>query len=193
MSLYNIIRIAIAILLSIILIFTINKKINPNKIKKAIAIVILCCFSFASFLELIPFENNFIFFRTPQDAIHYYANDDIEHIIYGESTCLVIIESENNTRQILKEKDGGWEIHTAFEIKKSHMKLINTNAIYILSLKNSTDKYIYISSVFGNKLNIYDNINSVFYKTTRGDYYAFISDFSNEYTLYINNEKIFFE
>lgn len=188
MSLYVVIRILIAVLL-IAVILLINKKRPFIKKHSTLAIIIIACFSLSAVLHLIPFENAFVSFETPEEAANYYSNSDIENIIYGDSSCLILYKSETNARQILTKEENGWKIHTGFENKQSHMTLIDRTTVYVINLKNSTDQYIVIRDLSKNELNISDNIESVFYRTEDGTYFAYLSSLSNDYFLIIDGKE----
>ena len=191
-SLYSISRILISVLLLAVCIFVIKKKISFNKQRLFTGIAIFCCFCVAAVLELIPYENSFISFDTPEKAIQYYSNNDIENILYGKDTCLVLTSGKSNTRQILNKKNKGWNIQTEFNIKKTNMKPIGTDYAYILSIEESTDRYILVRNVSGKELELYDNLNSEFTQANTGEYYAYLSDFSDEYILYVDGEEVRF-
>ena len=192
MSLYNIVRILISVLLLAVCIFVIKKKVNINKQRIVTVIAIFCCFSVAAVLELIPFENNFISFDTPEKVVQYYSNNDIENILYGKDTCLVLTSGKSNTRQLLNKQINGWNIQTEFNIKKTNTKSIGTDYAYILSIDESADRYIMIRNVSGKELKLYDNLNSKFMQANTGEYYAYLSDFSDDYILYINGTEVRF-
>ncbi len=188
MSLYVFVRILITVLL-IAVIFLINKIRPFIKKHSTLAIIVIACFSLSAVMNLIPFENVFTSFETPEEAANYYSNSDIENIIYGENTCLVLYKSETNARKILTKEENGWKIHTGFENKQSHMTLIDRTTVYVINLKNSTDQYLVVSNAFKNELKISDNIDSVFYRTEKGTYFAYLSNLSNDYILNIDGKE----
>ena len=191
MAYYNLVRCLIAVVL-IAVVLLVNKKRHFIKKQSVLAIIVIACFGLSAVLHLLPFESAFISFDTPEKAANYYSNSDIDNIIYGDNSCLVLYSNGNTKRQILTKDDNGWKIHSGFEIKESHMTLVNRTSVYIISLENSTDRYIVISDFSEKKLTVSDNINSVFYSDSDGNYFAYLSNFSDDYTVNVNGETVTF-
>lgn len=187
-SLYHFVRLLIAVLL-IAVILLINKIRPFIKKHSTLTIIVVACFSLSAVLHLIPFENAFVSFDTPEKAASYYSNSDIDNIIYGENTCLVLYKSETNARQILTKEDNGWKLHTGFENKRSHRAFAYGVYVHVINLKNTTDQYIVIDSE-KKELNISDNLDSVFYRTINGTYFAYLSSLSNDYILNIDGNEL---
>lgn len=193
MSLYIFVRIAIATICLFIIIRCIINKVSVNKQKTSIIWVVIIVFSLSSFLYLLPFENLFVSFKTPESAVYYYNNWDDIHIVYGQDSCLVISENDSSKKQqILIKDDEGWKIKTGFSIKTIAQQSNNLNYLKIMNVNGSQDTYISIINIFGDNVDIQDKYNTHFKKTEPGHYYGYLSNYSEGYSITINSIEIKF-
>lgn len=193
MSLYIFVRIAIATICLFIIIRCIINKVSVNKQKTSIIWVVIIVFSLSSFLYLLPFENLFVSFKTPESAVYYYNNWDDIHIVYGQDSCLVISENDSSKKQqILIKNDDGWKIKTGFAINTIAKQSSNMNYVTIMNVEDSQDKYISVRNIFNDNLDIQDSCNSCFTEVEPGAYYGYITDFSEEYCITINDMELTF-
>lgn len=147
----------------------------------------------------VPVENIFVKFDSPESVYNYYqlGNHDIHTVIEGDCSALVV-GSENDVYEILvipKEKDG-WKIGISTNTEKT--VIVNEeNELYmtIYQLKNTNDTFIEISHFYGNSLDITDSEKSDFASVSITErpyytYYACISNFGEEYQIFVNGNKI---
>ena len=139
----------------------------PKKIASFLAVV-----SFAAVISLsamFPVENLFVNFESPERVFHYTNFGEIDEIIYGHDSCLVVYAKENSTcsHYIIPRTAKGYKIPNFFPLqeKENENELLNEMGEKVES-------------------NIVRVENTSFI-------YFFLPDFSGEYCLSINGEKIF--
>lgn len=153
-----------------------------------------------SLLYLIPFENAFITFSTPEKAFHYTNSWDIDNIVSGTETSFVIASKNNvNTYKIVPKTQKGWKISSALATKDMFQYFCNGISIHIYRYKNSSDYYIALFDTDGGQINITDNRGSNFISVIQNQsadiepvyhYYACINNMDSEYVITLNGEDI---
>ena len=153
-----------------------------------------------SLLYLIPFENAFITFSTPEKAFHYTNSWDIDNIVSGTETSFVIASKNNvNTYKIVPKTQKGWKISSALATKDMFQYFYNGISIHIYRYKNSSDYYIALFDTDGGQINITDNRGSNFISVIQNQsadiepvyhYYACINNMDSEYVITLNGEDI---
>lgn len=153
-----------------------------------------------SLLYLIPFENAFITFSTPEKAFHYTNSWDIDNIVSGTETSFVIASKNNvNTYKIVPKTQKGWKISSALATKDMFQYFCNGISIHIYRYKNSSDYYIAVFDTDGGQINITDNRGSNFISVIQNQsadiepvyhYYACINNMDSEYVITLNGEDI---
>lgn len=99
--LYGMFRLGIGFIIAIVLFVLIKYTKTIDKRKCCIAAFIAVSIT-VSLLYLIPFENAFITFSTPEKAFHYTNSWDIGDIVSGKETSFVIASKNNvNTYKIV--------------------------------------------------------------------------------------------
>lgn len=111
--LYGMFRLGIGFIIAIVLFVLIKYTKTIDKRKCCIAAFIAVSIT-VSLLYLIPFENAFITFSTPEKAFHYTNSLDIDNIVSGTETSFVIASKNNvNTYKIVPktQKAGKLAVH----------------------------------------------------------------------------------
>lgn len=202
MELYSILR-WIFLVCSAILILVL-----ANKCKKK-ALAIICGFAIligAVIFDLhFPLENNFVHFKTAQQAFSYYNNGKILNEIDGKNSTLIIYKSDNEIgTSIIPKKGTNWQINPLFSFDTVCLKSINSeNAkcnIVVFQAKNTKDFYVNVILWFEDGVPaVSDNRKSVFCSVEEPDqvtfknsysFYGYVEDISNEYQIQVNGETI---
>lgn len=203
MSLYSLIR-WLFVVGSIVAIFII-----ANKSQKR-AVSIIC--GFAILISAIaldfrfPIENNFISFKTIQNAFSYINNGKIIDVIEGAKSGLVVYEDDDAIGLCFlpKTEKNRWEIDSIFSFDTVYDKIINIKDIdynvTVYQTKKTNDFYIVIDAWFvTEKPIVSDNKESDFvcvertYANTNKMAYSFLTYIENlnkEYKIQVNNETI---
>lgn len=197
--LYGMFRLGIGFIIAIVLFVLIKYAKTIDKRKCCIAAFIAVSIT-VSLLYLIPFENAFITFSTPEKAFHYTNSWDIDNIVSGKETSFVIASKNNvNTYKIIPKTQKGWKISSALATKDMFQYSCNGISIHIYRYKNSSDYYIALFDTDGGQINITDNRGSNFISVIQNQsadiepiyhYYACINNMDSEYVITINGEDI---
>lgn len=101
---YIALRVIVCLLILLISILGILKsKIHKKKLWISLAVAV--SFIIASASYLVPIENLFIAFDTPEDAYFYtHQTEKVEDIVYGQDSCLIV--GEDSYGFISKKGDG---------------------------------------------------------------------------------------
>lgn len=196
--LYGIIRIVffgLAFLFAFVFISS-SKMIRKKMI---IVVAMIMCVVLCSISFLMPIENLFIKFKSPEVVFNYSCNGKIEDIIYGHNSCLIFSSDAYN---IILKTEAGYKISTVFSSKTVYDKFDKYGSFKVYNASNTNDFYIWGTMILKEStVNITDSNNSVLKtkitKNSNTNYYTaliygFIDSFTNDYFLLINGEKILF-
>lgn len=153
-------------------------------------------------LSMIPFENLFITFNSPEAAYEYFSfgQSNIELVVEGNN-CDFIIDRKNDsdTYLMIPKTADGWKIGIGSNTKRVGQKLSNGVSVYVYQYKNTSDYFVTILDTNGGESNISDDYNTVFYSLERYNvsleknfvtYYAHIPNFNSQYSIIVNGDKI---
>ncbi len=169
--------------------------------KKRVSIVFAVLFAATiSVFSMFPVENLFINFKSPEKVFNYINTGEINEIIYGQDSCLIVYSKGNNTGgyYIIPKTATGYKIPNYFTIKKISHKFDESGLFDVYNVKGTQDFYvfgtvhldekeneIYICNEMGKKI----EADIVRVEDTSFIYF-FLHDFPNKYYLSINEEKV---
>ncbi len=185
---YSLIRFLIVILLLVFTVILIRK--SKNKLRKAI--ILLAFIAFDVVLALVPIENGFIPFSSPEQVAKYYTVEEAEGVIYGENTALVI--TTKSSKIIFPKTDKGWKIAMPYKTDLKYFDTISDGTVIaVLNFDGTDEWYVEIYSVVDSELNITDNLNSEFEliipaseNIKSGTYFAYVKGFNENYEISVN-------
>lgn len=159
-------------------------------------VILLAVFSF-----IVPVENAFVTFSSPQSAYSYTYSDKVRLVVEGEDTALVIGEGrKGDVYGIVPKSDTGWKLPMAFGTKLIIDKITSDEVIFqVCRYKDSEEYYITVFNSNGAAADVTDNRNSKFYHLDKSNiardetfysYYAYVHGLDDEYTLIVNGEAI---
>ena len=150
--------------------------------------------------SLIPIENTFLNFSTPESSYKYNNSGDVKLIVNGEKTDFIVgSKGDTDIYTIVPKADEGWKLGMGLDIKNVSRVIFNGISIHVYQYKNSNDYYITILDTDGGLLDITDTRNSEFmylYKEndslnkTYYTYYAYINGFDIPYSITVNDKEI---
>lgn len=155
-------------------------------------------------MSFIPFENLFITFNSPEKVFNYYIGDksDVNLVVNGKNSDLVIGKNNDaNVYLIVPKNDDGWKIGVGIDTKRIMQKTYNRIVIYVYQYKNTNDYFVTILDTNGGYSEIVDSCNSKFFLLENASdslgkvfvtYFANVSQYSQEYWINVNGEKIVF-
>lgn len=141
---FNIIRIALCFILSFCALFIIGRSRIVRKGLASILSVGLCLIV-VSLSATFPVENIFIAFNSPESAFNYYAaSGEIEEIIDGQDSCLVIYSIDNSTygQYIFPKTAKGYKIPGYFDVGRVSHKFDMDGVFEVSNVKGTEDYYV---------------------------------------------------
>lgn len=115
-------------------------------IRKKLALIIsgVLCLLLCTISNLIPVENLFIDFNTPEDVFYYTNKGSIVDILHGDDSCLVYYSKGHNTfSHCFVKKDGDNYKILPRTNKKKVNRISNTNVtLDVYTILNTQDYYV---------------------------------------------------
>jgi len=188
---YSIIRYFIFIILFFVGII-ILKKFKLLK-KKSIVFLFTTTLLLIVISGYIPVENVFVKFQTIESMYKYLSFNDIEYIINGDKTSLVIgsdVKNRNSKEWYIALKtDNGYKINV--RSADTAISMTEECSISLITDKKTDDTYIKVESNEPKPLELEDNHNSEFVMTDVNpvfgyEYTAFAGNIDENYQLIVN-------
>ena len=198
---YSVIRLIISCIFLVCSITIIKKS---KAIRKHILYIVFAILSMwlVVVLMLLPFENLFITFDSPEAAYEYFnlGKSNIELIVEGND-CDFIIDCKNgsDTYLIVPKTEDGWKLGIGSNTKRILQKLSNGIVLYVYQYKNTSEYFITIFDTNGKEADISDEYNTKFFSLERDNdslgktfitYYAHITNLNPQYSIMVNNNEI---
>jgi hypothetical protein len=202
--LYGILRILFFMIIYAIGIILITKSKNKkNKLYLALISIgfILC----SAFSTLVPVENLFINFKSPESVFKYVGIGKIKNVNCGESSCMIIFTDKKNSYKysystVLKTSKG-YKIGTTLSYKNVYTKKAGSKYLEVYNVVNTDDYYVF--GLFSSKeveTRLSDSKNTEFknvilskedadYKTYITN--AYVEDIDKDYYVTFESEKIY--
>lgn len=190
--LFIIVRFLFGIIIFIACLFFIRKLHAIHK-RWRFAVAFVAAAMGITILALLPVENAFLAFSSPQSAYQYNHTGNVKLIVSGKITDFVVgAKGDVDEYTILPKSDDGWKLGMGFDTKRIHQTISDGVVIYVYQYKNSDDYYITILDTDGGPLELTDNRNSDFQclehkdevlRTTFYTYYAYVHDYDDSYAL----------
>lgn len=144
-------------------------------------------------IVIMPFENLFLKFNTPETAFKYTTNNcDIIKVVKSNQTALIIYLEKSSTYATIFSKSGGKWKAPFWPDKQSILRLENGEIVLVTKEPKSNNFYIMITTSSDVKL-VSDNQNSNFEIFLENDYWthyvAYVSDYEGDYIININGEQ----
>lgn len=197
--LFAITRIILGITIFIIGYFLIGKIKSINAFRKLI-ITFMLTIIFTTLSALIPLENVFVTFSSPESAYNYNHSGKVKLIVNGSKTDFIVGEKNNtDVYLIVPKSDNGWKQGLGLDTKRICDKISDGITVYVYQYKNTDDYYIVLLNTNGGPLDITDNNNSEFIYSESANsilnktfytYYAYLNSFNRQYTLTVNVENV---
>ena len=197
--LFAITRIILGITIFIIGYFLIGKIKSINAFRKLI-ITFMLTIIFTTLSALIPLENVFVTFSSPESAYNYNHSGKVNLIVNGSKTDFIVGEKNNtDVYLIVPKSDNGWKQGLGLDTKRICDKISDGITVYVYQYKNTDDYYIVLLNTNGGPLDITDNNNSEFIYSESANsilnktfytYYAYLNSFNRQYTLTVNGENV---
>ncbi len=200
----------ITILLFSVSAFYANKKIRKKGIRFVVSVmlffisVIVVSYGCTAFINLITD------FKTPQSIFKFTHTEEIVDVVEGDESCMIVFRKDKNSYgqdYYLKSGDE-YKFTYSFQTKKVASSTGKYGICSIDNVRRTNDYYVVGGATIedGKNLTVTGNDNQVFQYTAVGDtlvlpngkkqkdilFYSTFNDFSDDYCLIINGEKISF-
>lgn len=149
---------------------------------------------------IIPIENVFVTFSSPESAYGYTNSGEVKLIVEGEQSDFVVGEKDSaNVYAIIPKVSNGWKLGMGLDVKRIRQTISEEIIIYVYQYKDSDDYYITVFNANGGTLKITDSDNSEFcylsdfnatLNKTFYTYYAYVNNFDSKYTITVNGRTI---
>ena len=197
--LFNLTRAVLWLILSAFAVYRINTSGVKRKKLMSVSAVVLCM-AVVSVTALFPVENLFIHSRSPESIFHYAGSGNIDEIIYGQESCLIVYSNGNSTggHYIIPKTENGYKIPNYFTTKRISHKF-DENGLFDIYHVNGTQDYYVFGTVdwndTDNRIAVYNEIGekvdtNIVRVENSGFIYFFLHNFAGEYYLQINGEII---
>ncbi len=198
---YSIVRIFIFILffLVFLILYKRKKKILRGTV---IAFSFVVAMALCSMSSLMPVENLFITFSSPQNVFNYSIMGNMGTVIEGKDSALILYSYRGSeSYSVIPKAKNGWKIGTYLSYEEVFAKTWQNgdekiHMIRVYECKHTNDYYVVIHNFFSkNPINISDNRNSLFQKNKSSidpstTYYSYVYNIGQDYELTIDGEII---
>lgn len=144
-------------------------------------------------LNVCPFENLFIDFSSPEDVFKYTTTGDIDKVLYGDNSCMIIYTDNDNSKDIMfaRKDDNGYKIVTYLQYSKESLIPRKHCFTYMYKLNQTEDTYCYGHLIHDtNDTDLSDNYDTeycVFHINEDVYYYGYLKNYNGNYSLYVNS------
>lgn len=173
------------------------KKIGKkNVIIAAVITVLLCTLS-----GILPIENYFFTFSTPEKAFNYINSEKVALVVEGKESTLVIGEDKkaDYVYLVLPKCVNGWKLGRGIDTKLKGQTMNEDIVVSLYQYKESNDYYITILDMSGKNLEIIDSCDSSFVTFDNEEmdaefafYFSNVSQYDENYWIKVNDEKFSF-
>lgn len=197
--LFGIFRLVFCILIFVVCVFLIRRSHLAHKRRWSVA-ALIAAMILTTISGLIPIENALVTFSSPQAAYQYRNGGQIELVVEGAETDLVVgTKGDGDVYEIIPKSNGGWKLGMGFNTKSIAQSRSDSIAIDVYQYKDSDDYYITVLDINGGPLVIADSQGTQFQclerpnsalNTTFYTYFAYINGYDAQYRLTVNGKTI---
>ncbi len=147
MAIYSIIR-YILMALFLVLAIVLANKLKLKSHKHLVRLIILLVFLLSSCLFMIPFENIFYSFNSPQAAFDYKYCGVISGFCDGEESTMILYRNEDEySNVVFTKKDHGWKLdhNNTYELVAN--KTIDDKLVLVYKVSETDDWYVLVNDV----------------------------------------------
>lgn len=182
-----------------ILVIKRSKSIHKRLLYVVFAIISVVMTSVSA---LLPIENLFITFKSPQAVYDYYTfgKSDLDLVVEGDSCDFLIDRKKDaDTYLIIPKTTDGWKIGVGRDTRKILQKITDGITIYVFQYKKTNDYFITILDTNGEESTVSDEYHSAFYALEKHNdssgktfvtYYAHLTNLNPQYTVTVNGNEI---
>lgn len=151
-------------------------------------------------LTLVPIENAFATFSSPENAFRYSNFGTIQQVVAGQKADFVVAKNgEKSIYAIFPKTDKGWKLSRWLDLELTTSVITEESTVSVYRYKNTEDYYVTVFGNNGGVLSVSDSRNSEFVSLACANaalnqtfytYYAYVSSLDRYYVLTVNNKPI---
>ena len=201
---YTFVRIIFWGIIFVVACLWIVKKSKIVKKKRVVIIAFVLCSFFASASSLIPIENLFLDFETPNGVFEYVRSGDVERVVVGsESTLLMYANEDRSTHGyiIIPRIQGRYVIPSLFSVRRIFRRHDSDGLFSVYNVHGTRDYFIIGQMTTTNITDVIDSngkdveIESI---ELAGNVYlnlirSYVYDFGYDFYFLVNGERVSFE
>lgn len=187
-----------------------EKAVKKRKGKIPVAFVLFVCLMIVFSVVSNPVINHIAKFKTPESIFKFTHTEEFVGVVEGDESCMIVFRKDKNSYgqdYYLKSGDE-YQLTRSFSTKEVASSVGKYGSCSIDNVRKTNDYYVVGVAIIedGKNLTVTDNDNQVFQYTAIGDtlvlpngkkqkdilFYSTFNDFSDDYCLIINGEKISF-
>ena len=174
-----------------------KKRLSKKNVIIAVVIMVLLC----TLSGMVPIENCFLTFSTPEKAFDYINSEKVALVVEGKETTLVIGEEgkADYVYLVLPKCSNGWKLGRGIDTKLKEQTMNEDIVISLYQYKESNDYYITILDMSGKNIEIIDSCDSSFVTFDNEEmdagftfYFYNVSHYDKNYWVKVNEEKFSF-
>ncbi len=199
---FDFIRLFIGILLLALTLFFICRTSSKHK-RRLVILTVVALFALLTISGMLPPENLFVTFESPESALRYHQNDTAELVLYGEESCMVIYKTKGNTwtHAFYPKDENGYKLPTWLISQRVAYRFDAEATIQVYRIKGTEDHYVSASLSSPDILAFDENGEQIEVEIVRhefegseyfdrGSYYFYLPSFSDGYYLTVGGEII---
>lgn len=193
---FYILRIVILVLILVVL-YMFFHKVAGRGTKASVILGAIFSLAITTGISMFPVENIVIDFSSPESAFKYSCFGEIEEIIYGSDSCLVVCSDGNGTFKdcvFLKSGDS-YKLPTYFSRSKVAHVFTQNGLFNTYKVSCTSDYYVQgsVSTVMAEKIGVFDGdgneINTDVIRVAHtGFIYFYLCSFKDDYYLVSDGE-----
>ena len=187
-----------------------EKAVKKRKGKIPVAFAVFVCLMIVFFAAYTPVINHIAKFKTPESIFKFTHTEELVGVVEGDESCMIVFRKDKNSYgqdYYLKSGDE-YQLTRSFSTKEVASSVGKYGSCSIDNVRRTNDYYVVGGAIIedGKNLTVTGNDNQVFQYTAVGDtlvlpngkkqkdilFYSTFNDFSDDYCLIINGEKISF-
>lgn len=188
---FYILRIIILVLILVVL-FMFFRKVAKCGTKSSVILGVIFSLVITTGISIFPVENIVIDFSSPESAFKYSCSGEIEEIIYGSDSCLVVYSDSQGTFKdcVFLKSGANYKLPTYFSLSKIAHVFTQNGLFNTYQVNGTSDYYVQGSAptAEGEEISVFNGAGSkintnIFRINHTGFVYFHLSSFQDDYYL----------
>lgn len=193
----------VALLFSIVISLIVANKFAKTKTQKfCLILVVFLVLGLITSSASIRISNYFISFDDPESVYHLSHSEEIVDMVYGDDSCMIVFSKGKNKYEMyyVPKSEKGYKIPKSFSTKIVDNYFVDNGSFNVYNVSGTNDYYIVGMIIASeapativnsdNKKVKYMIIDSNGLDTKTISIYDYINDFTDDYYIMLDDEKI---